>query len=451
MPPEILEKTGAKIKFIKRSPHYFLPTLDGKYLTFGCGDEILKNQFTKFFTEQDYFANKKLGEEISMIREDLADSWLKSPLSLEDTSEKYIRKELQKVFINLVTQPVENYLERFDFKSELIIGMYSITDGFSGLTNSFGGKGTGMNFLVHNMCRLPSSDGTFMVVEGGMGSITQEFYRIAKEEGVEFRTNAVVKSIEMKNGSVNGVVLENEILSSDVILCNCDPFRTRNLIGESVLDQTFNNKLNLLKRNGTTMKVNFVLDKLPTFNFKPDNIDPFSSTIHILPSTENGGKGIIETVKHSFEEVKAGRLSDFPTIEWYTNTISDPSLVDDHGHHNAAFFVQWVPYELSESSWVQEKEQYTKHLVNIVDRFAPDFSSSIVESFTMTPRDIERKFGMSYGHIHHIDNSFGFDQRVPYKWSVPGLYSCSAGCHPAGSVLGAAGHNSANEILDDLK
>ena len=30
-----------------------------------------------------------------------------------------------------------------------------------------------MNFLVHNMCRLPGSDGTWMVVKGGMGSITK--------------------------------------------------------------------------------------------------------------------------------------------------------------------------------------------------------------------------------------------------------------------------------------
>jgi len=30
------------------------------------------------------------------------------------------------------------------------------------------------------------------------------------------------------------------------------------------------------------------------------------------------------------------------------------------------------------------------------------------------------------------------------------VYSCSAGCHPAGSVIGAAGHNSAERVLRDL-
>jgi len=33
---------------------------------------------------------------------------------------------------------------------------------------------------------------------------------------------------------------------------------------------------------------------------------------------------------------------------------------------------------------------------------------------------------------------------------VAGLYSCSAGCHPAGSVIGSAGHNAAMRVMKDL-
>lgn len=50
---------------------------------------------------------------------------------------------------------------------------------------------------------------------------------------------------------------------------------------------------------------------------------------------------------------------------------------------------------------------------------------------------------MTRGHLHHVDNSFGFADRLPYAPPVAGLYSCSAGCHPAGSVIGAAGRNAA--------
>jgi phytoene dehydrogenase-like protein len=57
---------------------------------------------------------------------------------------------------------------------------------------------------------------------------------------------------------------------------------------------------------------------------------------------------------------------------------------------------------------------------------------------------------MSRGHIHHVDNSFGFDERLPYALPIQGLYACGAGCHPGGSVIGASGHNAAMRVLDDL-
>jgi phytoene dehydrogenase-like protein len=43
-----------------------------------------------------------------------------------------------------------------------------------------------------------------------------------------------------------------------------------------------------------------------------------------------------------------------------------------------------------------------------------------------------------------------FADRMPYATGLDGLYACSAGCHPAGSVIGAAGHNAAQRVLRDL-
>lgn len=74
----------------------------------------------------------------------------------------------------------------------------------------------------------------------------------------------------------------------------------------------------------------------------------------------------------------------------------------------------------------------------------------MVDTFPLTPPKIESHFGITRGHIHHIDNSFGFDQRFPYRTPVQGLYSCSAGTHPAGSVIGCAGHNAAGCVARDL-
>jgi len=75
----------------------------------------------------------------------------------------------------------------------------------------------------------------------------------------------------------------------------------------------------------------------------------------------------------------------------------------------------------------------------------------VAETFVLTPPKIEEHFGVTRGHIHHVDNSFGFADRLPYTTPIKGLYSCSAGCHPAGSVIGAAGHNSAMRIIKDIE
>src|SRR5688500_16624565 len=226
MQPELIEKLGAKFTLIRRDPHYFLPTMDRRYLLFGSDGESMRRQFLEFFSEQDWQANEALNREIAQIRDDIAPSWLEEPVSAEATAERYVRPELRRVFLDLVRNPVEQYLARFNFKSELLVAMYAVTDGFSGLSASFGTPGTGMNFLVHNMCRLPRSDGTWMIVQGGMGSITKELARLAREAGAEIMTGAGVTKIETQGGRVTGVVLnDGRELACRAVVCNADPFR----------------------------------------------------------------------------------------------------------------------------------------------------------------------------------------------------------------------------------
>ncbi|MGH8004075.1 MAG: phytoene desaturase family protein, partial [Limisphaerales bacterium] len=355
MTPELIVKLQANFKLIRRDPHYFLPTTDRRYLLFGSDADSMRKQFSTFFTEKDWNANRALAKEIGELREDLAPSWLEEPLSLQETAEKYIRPALRKTFVNLVTQPVEEYLARFGFESELLIAMYAVTDGFSGLTASFGTPGTGMNFLVHNMCRLPGADGTWMIAQGGMGSVTKELARLAKAAGAEILTEAGVKEIMTKAGQVTGVALQDgREFFAEVVISNADPFRTRTLVGREKFPEGFNAKLDNFKRTGTTLKVNLALDQLPKFTCLPEPRGQHNATIHLLPQEGD----VIRQIRQGFERVEAGELADFPTIEWYIHTAADPSLQDKEGHHNSAFFVQWVPYELKNKSWEQEEGRY---------------------------------------------------------------------------------------------
>ena len=447
MPPEILERTGAKIDVIRRAPHYFLPMLDGRYLLLGTDQSAMREQFLAMFTEQDWRANAALAEEVGKLRDDLAPSWLEGPVSVEATAQMYIRAELREVFVKLVTGQVEDYLARFDFKSEMLVAMYAVTDGFSGLTGSFGTPGTGMNFLVHNMCRLPGADGTWMVAKGGMGAIANSFAKAAQATGATIVTNAQVERIITTNGRATGVALKDgRELTARSVIVNADPFRLREMVGEAVLPPELNSRLDNFKRMGTTMKINMALRGLPKFSCLPEDRGQHKGTMHLLPQGEHP----IAEIKAGFERVMRGELADSPTIEWYIHTQVDPSLRDPQGNHNSAFFIQWVPYEIKGSSWEREESKYVDKIFGIAEQFCPGLRDLVVDTYVLTPKRIEEEIGIRYGHIHHVDNTFGFDRRMPYATGVAGLYSCSAGCHPAGSVIGAAGHNCAMKVLDDL-
>lgn len=440
MPPELMQKLDVDVPVLRRDPHYFLPTTGNRYLLFGSKQEEMRMQFLAFFSEQDWKANQALQAEIGAIRDDVHRTWLEEPLSIEDTAEKYVRPALRTAFVDLCRKPVGQYLERFGFKSDLLKAMYAVTDGFSGLNGDWDTPGTGMNFLVHNMCRLPGSDGTWMIVKGGIGTVTRLFAEKARAHGATIETERKVVRIE------KGMLVHLEDGSSvkaKAVVVNADPFRMLKLAD---FPEPYRKRIDGYRRDGTTLKVNLALRDLPRFTCLPENRGQFGSTMHLLPDEAD----VMPAMRAAFADVKAGRLPKFPTIEWYVHTTVDPSLKDPDGHHNSALFVQWVPYELKGTTWEAEEERYVAHLLSICDRFAPGTSSLVADTFPLSPPKIEQYFGITRGHIHHVDNAFGFSDRLPYATPIAGLYSCSAGCHPAGSVIGAAGHNAAERVLRDL-
>ncbi len=447
MPPELLEILEVDIPVLPRDPHYFLPTTDNRYLLFGSDEAALEEQFTSFFSRQDWRAHVAMSAEIAAMRDDIAPTWLAEPLSIEDTAMRYVRPQLRDVFIDLCRQPIRDYLARFDFKSDLVKAMYAVTDGFSGLYGSWDTPGTGMNFLIHNMCRLPDTRGTFAVVQGGMGTVTSRLAAAAQRHGAVIETGVAVESLAMRGDSVEGVVLrDGREVRADVVVFNADPFRMQEMIGADQLPEAYNRRIAGYARPGSTFKVNLALSGLPRFTCLPEDRGQYGPTIHLLPPEE----GVIASLTDGFDRVQNGELIEFPTIEWYIHSTVDPGLTDAAGHLSSALFVQWVPYELAASDWETEAEPYARKLLAIADRFAPGTSDLVADMFVLHPRKIEDYFGIRHGHIHHVDNSFGFADRLPYATPIAGVYSCSAGTHPAGSVIGCAGHNAAQRVLGDL-
>jgi phytoene dehydrogenase-like protein len=282
-----------------------------------------------------------------------------------------------------------------------------------------------------------------MIVEGGMGTVTATIADRARSAGAVVVTGAPVAEISVHDGAVTGVALtDGRTVATTTVVAGCDPFTLETLVP---LPEPLRARLAEVRRPGTTLKVNLALRDLPRFScLPPDAPSPFGSTIHLLPQEHP-----LDAVREMWRDVQAGRLPEFPTIEWYLHTTADPSLQDADGHHSSALFVQSVPYDVAGSSWDAELPAYVEKMLGICDAFAPGTSDLVADTFPLPPPGIERHFGIRGGHIHHVDNGFAFDARMPYATGLDGLYAASAGCHPAGSVIGAAGHNAARRVLDD--
>ena len=83
--------------------------------------------------------------------------------------------------------------------------------------------------------------------------------------------------------------------------------------------------------------------------------------------------------------------------------------------------------------------------------FAPDVFDCVAEYEVLGPPDIERRIGLTGGHIFQGETMPGqmWEHRLAARTPVPGLYLCGAATHPAGSVIALNGRNAAMAVLAD--
>jgi len=451
MPPELLEILGLDLPLVRRDPHYFLPTLDERYLLLGADAQRNRDRISAFAGAADAAAAAAMATELAALRDDLAPAWLAEPLPVEDTAERYIRPGLRPAFVDLVRGSAMDYLHRFGFTSETLLAMYAVTDGLPGLTGSPWSAGSGHNLLVHNMCRLPGAGGTWLVVRGGMGTVTARLADLARAAGATIRVRTEVAAVDVTAGAVRAVsTTDGEQVPARAVLLAGDPFRLATLLGDAMPTALTDRLAGWAARSaGQTMKVNLALAGLPRFAALPEPQGQHGTTVHLLPPPGEDGS-VLTALREAAAAAERGSLSAVPPLEWYLHSTLDRSLQDADGRHSSALFVQGVPHQPAGSTWAAERAAYVDRLLQLVEAYAPGVRGLVVDVHALAPPDLERHFGITGGNIHHVDNAVSFTDRMPYATGVAGLYAGSAGCHPAGSVIGAAGHNAARRLLADL-
>ena len=89
-------------------------------------------------------------------------------------------------------------------------------------------QGSAIGLLFHLLSGGEHQEqGFYGHVMGGMGSITQAMASAARTFGVEIKSNSPVAQIDVRNGRLRGVILEDGTeLRSRIVLSNADPKRT---------------------------------------------------------------------------------------------------------------------------------------------------------------------------------------------------------------------------------
>jgi phytoene dehydrogenase-like protein len=295
-----------------------------------------------------------------------------------------------------------------------------------------------------------SAIGTASYPKGGMGGLSNALANAAKAAGVEIRTSARVSQISNAYGDKPKVVLEGgEEIESRVAVSNADPRTTfLNLVDPIDLEPNFLLKMRNYRAPGVVGKINLALDALPSFSGVDDNTK-LSGRIHIGPE--------IDYLERAFDAAKYGEFSSDPYLDINIPSLGDPSLAPT-GKHVMSIHAQFAPYKLSHGDWTGRRDEFGSNVIDKLEAYVPKIREMIVASQVITPRDLEEKYGLSGGHIHHgeqtLDQFFTFRPLIgfaQYRTPLKRLYLCGAGTHPGGGLTGLPGANAAREIVRDFK
>jgi phytoene dehydrogenase-like protein len=353
--------------------------------------------------------------------------------------------------ISFLTGSLGDFLDR-NYESEKVKTLF--------LANNVYGKhggpydpGTALGLLFHLLSGGEHElQGFYGHVIGGMGAITQALAAAARKRGVEIRTSASVAKIDVRDGRLKGVVLEDGTeIAARVVLSNADPKRTfLGLVDASALPEDFRNAVKGIKMNGPCAKVNFVLSEEPRVNGMPGDAGPAQRALFTLVPS-------LEFAERCYDIAKLGEIPEELWVDCVVASNVDATLAPN-GRHIMTCFVQYVPYALRKGTWNENRELLGDRVVKKIAEYAPNVPSAVVARQVLTPLDLERIYGLTEGNIFHGDLSLEqlFFMRPVSGWSqyrtpIEGLYLCGAGAHPGGGITGAPGHNAAFQVLRDLQ
>ncbi len=352
------------------------------------------------------------------------------------------KRDMQE-FLRVASLPARDLMDEY-FENDILKATLS-WDGLIGAKMAPRSPNSAILAMLYRMAE--ESRGAHTIPVGGVNGLIGALLKSATASGATIRCGATVRRIIVEGNAeglaASGVQLASgETIEADRIISATDPQRTfLSLVGVEHLDIGFTNRIRRLRCDGYVAKLHLALNGLPEF----DGLNQPDGRMIIAPE--------LDAIEFAFDDAKYGECPSSPVMEIVVPSVHDGSLAPA-GKHVLSAHVMYVPYK-RKGGWTDEaRRAMCERSIDTIARYAPRIREQVVHSEFLTPADLENEFNVTGGHWHHTE--FAMDQllmmRPTYQAAqhctpIPGLFLCSAGCHPGGDITGAAGHNAAHEIL----
>jgi len=451
-------------RVVERPIANFLPQEDGRYLKLGGGLARTQAEFGKFSardaeTLPAYYAAL---ERVADVLRGLA---LKPPPNMGEGWRALLAGALQgRGLAKLPLEQKRDVLDLFAKSATGFLGTWFESEaikaafGFDAVVGNYASPdtpGSAYVLLHHVFGEVNGKRGAWGHVIGGMGTITRIMADTCREYGVEISVESPVARLLVDGNRVAGVRLESgEEIAAPRVIANVGPkILYGRMIAGADLPADFRRRMKGYSAGSGTFRMNVALSELPRFACLPEPGEHHQAGIVIAPTLAYMDRAFLDAKRHGW--------SRQPIVEMLIPSTVDDSLAPPGQHVASLFCQQFAPAlpakeDGSARDWDAEEGAAADTVIDTVEAHAPGFRASILGRQVLSPKGLERMFGLAGGDIFH--GAMTLDQlwsarpvlgHGSYRGPIGGLYMCGAGTHPGGGVTGAPGHNCAQAVIAD--
>ncbi|MGZ4448906.1 MAG: phytoene desaturase family protein [Nocardioides sp.] len=453
MPEQLVSDLGLDIRLASRTTASYTPTLrggtPGGLLVERPEGEATRRSFAQLTGDDSaYDAWREFYADVADLAHVVAPTLL-DRLPVERT----IRQQVDPgIWRDFVTTPLGAVVES-RFTDDTVRGVVA-TDALIGTFASMHDPS-----LIQNRCFLyhliGNGTGEWRVPVGGMGAVTDALAKAATEAGAEIITSAGVSAIRADDA---GATVEwhdggrDHTVEARYVLANVAPWVLRILMGEPEDPAT--------KPQGSQLKINFLLDRLPRLRSGADPAVAFAGTLHL-------GEDYSQ-LERAYAEAAAGQVPSVMPGEVYCHSLTDPSILGDApaGTQTLTYFGLHTPASLFETDREARKQLAVERALASLDEHLAEPIASCVATDgdgrpcieAKIPQDVEADLAMPGGHIFHGDldwpwasNRARLDtpaQQWGVQTDVSSVLLCGSGSRRGGAVSGLGGHHAAQAVLE---